>query len=147
MAFNIISTQRVSCIGQYDRIDHLIPFSLRGDKCPVVRQFLVGEFDFSAVFECLYPLFVGHAGNSSGRGSCQVLHARVVWPASLIAVEVRGCYGNIVSQDRSLTNAGVRASVSYVKGIHNVKAGAVYEQTFKSWKASQLVEAVERFNI
>jgi hypothetical protein len=35
-----------------------------------------------------------------------------------------------VSQDRSLTNAGARASVSYVKGIHNVKAGAVYEQTF-----------------
>ena len=33
-------------------------------------------------------------------------------------------------QDRTLTNAGLRASVSYVKGIHNVKAGAVYEQTF-----------------
>ncbi len=28
-----------------------------------------------------------------------------------------------VSQDRSLTNAGARASMSYVKGIHNVKAG------------------------
>src|ERR1700758_1245475 len=35
-----------------------------------------------------------------------------------------------VTQDRSLLNAGSRASVSYVKGIHNVKAGAVYEQTF-----------------
>ncbi|HTT22909.1 MAG TPA: TonB-dependent receptor [Candidatus Sulfotelmatobacter sp.] len=33
-------------------------------------------------------------------------------------------------QDRTLANAGLRASVSYVKGIHNVKAGAVYEQTF-----------------
>ncbi len=33
-------------------------------------------------------------------------------------------------QDRTLTNAGLRASVSYVKGIHNVKAGAVYQQTF-----------------
>ncbi len=35
-----------------------------------------------------------------------------------------------VNQDRTLTNAGIRSSVSYVKGIHNVKAGATYEQTF-----------------
>jgi hypothetical protein len=33
-------------------------------------------------------------------------------------------------QDRTLTNTGVRSTVSYVKGIHNVKAGATYEQTF-----------------
>jgi hypothetical protein len=35
-----------------------------------------------------------------------------------------------VTQDRSLTNAGLRSNVSYVKGIHNIKAGATYEQTF-----------------
>jgi len=35
-----------------------------------------------------------------------------------------------VTQDRTLTNAGVRADVSYVKGIHNVKVGANYMQTF-----------------
>jgi hypothetical protein len=35
-----------------------------------------------------------------------------------------------VGQDRTLTNAGLRAQWSYVKGIHNVKAGAVYQQTF-----------------
>jgi hypothetical protein len=35
-----------------------------------------------------------------------------------------------VSQNRTLTNAGVRSNVSYVKGIHNVKAGLTYEQTF-----------------
>ena len=35
-----------------------------------------------------------------------------------------------VGQDRTLTNAGLRANISYVKGIHNVKAGAVYQQTF-----------------
>jgi hypothetical protein len=33
-------------------------------------------------------------------------------------------------QDRTLTNAGVRSSISYVKGMHNVKAGATYQQTF-----------------
>ena len=35
-----------------------------------------------------------------------------------------------VTQDRNLTNAGLRSDISYVKGIHNMKAGAVYEQTF-----------------
>jgi Carboxypeptidase regulatory-like domain/TonB-dependent Receptor Plug Domain len=33
-------------------------------------------------------------------------------------------------QDRTLTNAGIHSSISYVKGIHNVKAGATYQQTF-----------------
>ncbi|HZR58558.1 MAG TPA: TonB-dependent receptor [Terriglobales bacterium] len=35
-----------------------------------------------------------------------------------------------VAQDRILTNAGLRADISYVKGIHNIKAGATYQQTF-----------------
>ena len=35
-----------------------------------------------------------------------------------------------VGQDRTLTNAGVHSDWSYVKGIHNLKIGAVYEQTF-----------------
>ena len=38
--------------------------------------------------------------------------------------------GETVSQNRKLTNAGVRSYLSYVKGIHNVKLGGVYEQTF-----------------
>jgi hypothetical protein len=33
-------------------------------------------------------------------------------------------------QTRWLTNAGLRSDLSYVKGIHNVKVGATYEQTF-----------------
>ena len=35
-----------------------------------------------------------------------------------------------VTQDRTLTNAGLRSDLSYVKGIHNVKVGATYQQTF-----------------
>jgi hypothetical protein len=34
------------------------------------------------------------------------------------------------SQLRMLTNAGARADISIVKGVHNIKAGVVYEQTF-----------------
>jgi hypothetical protein len=35
-----------------------------------------------------------------------------------------------LSQDRTLNNAGIRSDLSYVKGIHNIKFGVTYEQTF-----------------
>jgi hypothetical protein len=35
-----------------------------------------------------------------------------------------------VAQQRSLTNTGAHGDISYVKGIHNAKAGFMYEQTF-----------------
>jgi hypothetical protein len=35
-----------------------------------------------------------------------------------------------VGQQRSLTNTGVHTDISYAKGIHNIKVGGVYEQTF-----------------
>jgi len=38
--------------------------------------------------------------------------------------------GETVGQNRKLSNAGLRSSLAYVKGIHNVKFGAVYQQTF-----------------
>jgi len=34
------------------------------------------------------------------------------------------------TQDRKLTNTGIRTDVSFVKGIHNVKGGVTYQQTF-----------------
>ncbi len=35
-----------------------------------------------------------------------------------------------IAQNRNLTNAGLRSDISYVKGIHNIKAGATYQHTF-----------------
>jgi Carboxypeptidase regulatory-like domain/TonB-dependent Receptor Plug Domain len=35
-----------------------------------------------------------------------------------------------VGQNRTLTNAGLRTDISYVHGIHNLKAGVTYQQTF-----------------
>jgi hypothetical protein len=35
-----------------------------------------------------------------------------------------------IAQDRTLTNAGLRSDISYVKGKHNLKGGITYEQTF-----------------
>jgi hypothetical protein len=35
-----------------------------------------------------------------------------------------------IAQNRKLTNAGLHSDLSYVKGIHNIKAGVTYEHTF-----------------
>ena len=35
-----------------------------------------------------------------------------------------------LNQERKLTNAGLRSDVSYVKGIHNIKAGVTFQHTF-----------------
>jgi len=35
-----------------------------------------------------------------------------------------------VAQDRTLANTGLRTAFSYVKGAHNIKVGATYQQTF-----------------
>ena len=37
-----------------------------------------------------------------------------------------------VGQNRTLTNAGLRSDISYVKGKHNLKGGITYQQTFLS---------------
>ena len=39
-----------------------------------------------------------------------------------------------IGQDRNLTNAGLRSDVNYTSGIHNVKVGATYAQTFLNEK-------------
>jgi hypothetical protein len=45
-----------------------------------------------------------------------------------------GLQQETLTQDRRLTNTGVRSDISYVKGIHNLKAGATYQQTFLTEK-------------
>src|SRR5262249_2026481 len=35
-----------------------------------------------------------------------------------------------IAQDRKLTNAGFRTDISYVKGVHNLKAGVIFDHTF-----------------
>ncbi len=39
-----------------------------------------------------------------------------------------------VGQNRTLTNLGLRSDLSYVNGIHNIKAGAMYEDTILTEK-------------
>jgi hypothetical protein len=39
-----------------------------------------------------------------------------------------------INQERTLTNAGLRGDVSYVKGIHNIKVGTTFQHTFLNEK-------------
>src|ERR1700730_13284741 len=105
MTFNIFTTKRVSCFGQYDRIDDLIPRKLSGDKCPVFRQFLVDEFHFSAVFKCFDPLFVWHFRISS----CEI---RVCREYTLFRARNRG-WGMKIEKPPSRNMAVERCTENY----------------------------------
>ena len=52
------------------------------------------------------------------------------YPSSNPLADLGPIQGQSISQARSLTNAGLRSDFSYVKGANNIKAGAVYQQTF-----------------
>jgi hypothetical protein len=38
MAFNFCTTKRICYVGQYDRIDDLVTFNLRGDECLILSR-------------------------------------------------------------------------------------------------------------
>jgi Carboxypeptidase regulatory-like domain len=44
--------------------------------------------------------------------------------------QIPGGSSATLNQQRKLTNAGMRSDVSYVKGIHNIKAGVTFQHTF-----------------
>jgi hypothetical protein len=48
---------------------------------------------------------------------------------------IPGLQQETVTQDRRLTNAGIRSDLSYVKGSHNVKLGLTYQHTFLTEKS------------
>ena len=52
------------------------------------------------------------------------------YPSNNVFADLGPINSETISQDRQLTNTGVHGDISWVKGIHNVKAGAVYQQTF-----------------
>jgi Carboxypeptidase regulatory-like domain/TonB-dependent Receptor Plug Domain len=52
------------------------------------------------------------------------------YPSNNLFSDLGPLQDETVSQLRFLTNAGIHGALSYVKGIHNIKIGASYEQTF-----------------
>jgi hypothetical protein len=52
------------------------------------------------------------------------------YPSANLFADLSPIQQETVRQNRTLTNAGTRSDVSYVKGIHNLKIGATYQQTF-----------------
>src|SRR5690349_12177910 len=51
------------------------------------------------------------------------------YPSSNLFDDLSPIQQETVAQDRKLTNAGLRTTLSYVKGAHNIKLGATYQQT------------------
>jgi Carboxypeptidase regulatory-like domain/TonB-dependent Receptor Plug Domain len=52
------------------------------------------------------------------------------YPSSNPSADFSPIQSLTIAQDRNLTNAGLRSDLNYTKGIHNVKIGATYQQTF-----------------
>ena len=52
------------------------------------------------------------------------------YPSPDLFADVSPIQQETVQQHRTLMNAGLRSDISYVKGIHNLKVGATYQQTF-----------------
>src|ERR1700687_2269488 len=81
MAFNFCTTKRICYVGQYDRIDDLVTFNLRGDERLYLKKILIGEFTSSAVFKCFNPLFIWHFSLSAqrlGSGSFPERRSRLI---------------------------------------------------------------------
>jgi carboxypeptidase family protein/TonB-dependent receptor-like protein len=52
------------------------------------------------------------------------------YPSNNLFADLGPINSETISQSRRLTNAGLHSDYSWVKGIHNVKAGVTYQQTF-----------------
>jgi hypothetical protein len=52
------------------------------------------------------------------------------FPSSNPLADLGPIQNESIVQDRSLTNAGLHSDISYVKGVNNIKIGAVYQHTF-----------------
>src|SRR5215467_1329168 len=52
------------------------------------------------------------------------------YPSNNVFADLGPINSETITQDRQLSNAGVHGDISWVKGIHNVKVGALYQQTF-----------------
>jgi hypothetical protein len=52
------------------------------------------------------------------------------YPSNNVFADLGPIQESTIAQNRTLANMGLRSDVSYVKGIHNLKVGATYQQTF-----------------
>jgi hypothetical protein len=52
------------------------------------------------------------------------------YPSTNVFADLGPINSETIAQDRQLTNTGIHGDISWVTGVHNVKAGAVYQQTF-----------------
>jgi hypothetical protein len=56
------------------------------------------------------------------------------YPSKNVFADLGPIQNSTIAQNRTLANVGLRTDLSYVKGIHNLKLGATYQQTFLTEK-------------
>jgi hypothetical protein len=56
------------------------------------------------------------------------------YPSKNVFADLGPIQNSTIAQNRTLANVGLRSDLSYVKGIHNLKFGATYQQTFLTEK-------------
>jgi hypothetical protein len=56
------------------------------------------------------------------------------YPSNSLFADLSPIQQETVGQNRTLANVGARSDLSYVKGVHNLKLGATYQQTYLTEK-------------
>ncbi|QNI32471.1 TonB-dependent receptor [Alloacidobacterium dinghuense] len=106
------------------------------DNLNVFDQFgnSLGETDQKSKIETynIAPTYTRLISNSSvfNFGGYVRKDAYNYYPSGNLLADLGPIQSESIKQQRSLLNTGAHTDISYVKGIHNAKVGAVYEQTF-----------------
>jgi Carboxypeptidase regulatory-like domain len=137
----------------FDRVDYQIS---KADSLHVNLNYTRSWFQTPNAFDNLNVLDVNgnNVGNADQRSKIGTFNIAPVW-TRLISTTTLFTFGAFIRHDtfnyynspnpladfspiqsesiaqkRTLTNAGLRSDISYVKGIHNIKAGVTFEHTF-----------------
>ena len=93
---------------------------------PTDQRSKIRTFNIAPVWtHILNPNACSRSAAGCGRTSTTTIRAIIRSPTSRPI-----CRSATAGQNRRLTNAGPATSMSYVKGVHNIKIGAQYEHTF-----------------
>jgi hypothetical protein len=131
--YQITPTQSVHLNLNYSRSWFQTPNSY--DNLNVVDQFgnPVGNTDQRSKIETynIAPTYTRVIGSNSvfNFGAYIRRDGYHYFPSNNPLADLGPIQSQTITQYRTLTNAGIRSDFSYVKGIHNIKVGGVYQQT------------------
>jgi len=135
----------------FDRVDYNLT---KTDALHMNFQYSRSWFQTPNTFDNLSAVSGNPAGNTDQRSKIETYNIAPTWthlisssavatfggfvrhdqynyyPSNNVFADLGPINSETIAQDRQLSNTGVHGDISWVKGIHNIKAGAVYQQTF-----------------